>query len=332
MNEIMISVILPVYNGQRYLKSAIQSVLSQNGVQFELVIVDDASTDSSAEIIKSLAHDSNLRHWTNEVNHGLFYTMNKAVERCSYSLIKVWAQDDVMKPGCLKCFADVMVQSRDAGFYWCQSELIDESWELDSNMKSEVQRAEDGRGMVLWESWTLTKSIGHFFWCGNLHGNISLMAFHKSAFDLVGGFDEAMSYSGDIDFTARLLRTKTPVCIVSDLVWLRSHTGQLSRSSRHLFKELTETKSVFDFLLDGHSDLLSNSDLGRFCKRSYVHRSLPYFVSNSLLVMSELSLVQGLKMLWALNSGLGVIHSLWYWFSRRHLGKRGPRLHDLPLE
>ena len=325
----MISVILPVYNGQRYLRASILSVLEQRDVDFELIIVDDASTDSSPEIIDDLSHHPEIKSWSNEENRGLFHTLNKAVKLCSYSYIKVWAQDDVMKPDCLRSFVDVMAKTARAGFFWCQSEVVGESWEWEQDCLIPRSPVQEKEGLIFSERWSLAKSIGHFFWCGNLHGNISLLAFHKSAFELISGFDESFIYSGDIDFTARLLSTRTPVCIPLDLVWLRNHSGQLSRSSEHLMTEMLETKSVFSFLRESHTVLLSGTDLGRFCEKSYAYRSLPYFVSNSLLLVREWKLRQGLSMLWALNPGVGIINSIWFWAARRVMGYAGPELREL---
>src|SRR5271155_20695 len=68
-----VSICLPVYNGEHYLAEAIESALNQTFEDFELLIADDCSQDSSAEIIaRFAARDARIRHWRNPHNLGLF--------------------------------------------------------------------------------------------------------------------------------------------------------------------------------------------------------------------------------------------------------------------
>ena len=70
-----ISVLTTVYNGRKYLAEAIESVLNQTWVNFEFIIIDDASTDNSVEIIKSY-NDSRIRFFKNEIpSSGLFMSI-----------------------------------------------------------------------------------------------------------------------------------------------------------------------------------------------------------------------------------------------------------------
>lgn len=89
----ILSVILPVYNGQDYLVEAINSVLSQSFDDFELVIINDGSTDSSATIIEKL-DDSRIRFFQ-QTNKGLPATLNKAISLARGEYIARQDQDDV---------------------------------------------------------------------------------------------------------------------------------------------------------------------------------------------------------------------------------------------
>ena len=75
-----ISVIMSVYNGERYLGEAIESILNQTFADFEFLIVNDGSTDGSLEIIQSY-RDERIRVINNEQNIGLTKSLNKAIRQ-----------------------------------------------------------------------------------------------------------------------------------------------------------------------------------------------------------------------------------------------------------
>src|SRR5438046_2777243 len=95
-----ISVILPVYNGIKFVEDSVISVLQQNFRNFELLIVDDCSTDGSWEYLKTL-NDSRVTIFKNPKNCGLFYNLNFLIGKSRGNLIKLWSQDDIMYSHCL---------------------------------------------------------------------------------------------------------------------------------------------------------------------------------------------------------------------------------------
>ena len=93
-----ISVLLPVYNGERWLSQSIESVLSQTFADFELLIIDDGSTDSSLSIIRDFALlDSRVRYLEQE-NHGLVSTLNRGIQACNADWIARIDADDLWHP------------------------------------------------------------------------------------------------------------------------------------------------------------------------------------------------------------------------------------------
>src|SRR5579883_1951770 len=92
----LISVCLPVFNGEKFLLEAIGSVLEQTYSNFELVIIDDCSTDASVEIIESFARmDERIRFYRNTSRLGLFANYNECMLKADGEYIKPFAQDDV---------------------------------------------------------------------------------------------------------------------------------------------------------------------------------------------------------------------------------------------
>jgi len=99
---------MPVYNARQYLAEAIESVLQQTYTDWELIIVNDGSTDSSKAISNSFS-DKRIRYYENESNKGLIYTRNLLISKASGQYLSFLDSDDVALPARLErqvCFLD----------------------------------------------------------------------------------------------------------------------------------------------------------------------------------------------------------------------------------
>lgn len=92
-----VSVILPVYNAEKYLRDAVDSILAQTFRDFELIIINDGSTDGSRQIIDSY-NDDRIVKVDNDGNRGLIYTLNRGVELSKGIYIARMDSDDVSLP------------------------------------------------------------------------------------------------------------------------------------------------------------------------------------------------------------------------------------------
>lgn len=92
-----ITVLMPVYNAERFLREAINSILAQSFQPFEFIIIDDGSTDRSAEIIASY-RDPRIRFIRNHKNMGISATLNKGISLASCELIARMDADDISYP------------------------------------------------------------------------------------------------------------------------------------------------------------------------------------------------------------------------------------------
>lgn len=91
----LVSVIMPVYNAEKYLKRAVESILNQTYREFEFIIIDDASTDSTSKILKSFKRkDKRITLIRNKANLGVTKSLNEAVARaCGKYIIRMDADD-----------------------------------------------------------------------------------------------------------------------------------------------------------------------------------------------------------------------------------------------
>jgi len=93
-----VSVLLPVFNGDRFLAAAIESVLSQKFADLELVIIDDGSTDGTADVIDSYRGDARVRSFPLPKNVGLVASLNFGLKQCRGPLIARLDADDTCQP------------------------------------------------------------------------------------------------------------------------------------------------------------------------------------------------------------------------------------------
>lgn len=92
-----VSVLMPVFNAERYVKEAIDSILNQTFKDFELIVLNDASTDSSKEVVLSV-QDSRIRYIENEQNQGLSFSRNRLLSEAKGVYIAWLDADDVAYP------------------------------------------------------------------------------------------------------------------------------------------------------------------------------------------------------------------------------------------
>lgn len=125
MRQVEITVLMSVYNGQRYLRAAIDSILKQTLPDFEFLIIDDGSKDASVEIIKSYS-DPRIRLLTNEKNIGLAASLNRGIDASTSSYIARMDCDDISLPQRLEKQLTFLKHHRDIGICGSKIEVMGE--------------------------------------------------------------------------------------------------------------------------------------------------------------------------------------------------------------
>lgn len=232
-----ISVILPVYNGGKYLALSVNGVLDQLGANFELLVVDDCSTDGSREWLQSIRHD-HLSVFYNSKNEGLFFNLNFLASRARFGLIKLWAQDDVMLPGCLEGFINFHQRNSGLGYSYCMRDIVDE------NGVARTSDHVDNTPEII--SSQLHADLSYM--TGSLPGNIANVCMVREAFEQCGKFNGKMKISADFDMWVRLGLNYPTGFLKQKLVQIRDHGEQLSRSEHSYVLHVEEDLRVFTML------------------------------------------------------------------------------------
>lgn len=134
MQQPQISILMPVYNVAGYLRMTIDSILAQTFGDFELVIIDDGSTDETIEIIQSY-QDERIKFYRNECNLGLIATLNKGLQLCSAPLIARMDGDDIMMPLRLEKQFAAMQQDKGIAVLCSRVAFINTDGEVTSSWK-----------------------------------------------------------------------------------------------------------------------------------------------------------------------------------------------------
>lgn len=181
----LISVVSAVYDGERYLRESLQSVLSQEGVDLELVVVDDGSRDSTPEILaEHAARDSRIQVIRQE-NEGLTRALRKGCAAARGGLIARHDLDDLSLPGRLARQAAMLGARADLAFVSCWARVLGPEGEVlhdQMRPREESSRVRRGEGP-----------------CG--HGSVMM---RRDAYEKAGGYRPQFRFGQDWDLWWRL--------------------------------------------------------------------------------------------------------------------------------
>ena len=132
-----VSVILPAYNGARFLKEAVESIVKQTFQDWELIVVDDGSTDETPEIMSGY-HDSRIRYLKNNNNKGLVYSLNRAIDEATGVYIARMDADDISKPERLEKQVIFLNAHPGISVYDVRQQFIDDAGKPTGNLNSNI--------------------------------------------------------------------------------------------------------------------------------------------------------------------------------------------------
>lgn len=121
-----ISVIIPVFNAEKYLRYAIDSIICQSFTDWELIIINDGSTDLSEDIITSYA-DTRLQYYKNEQNIGLIATLNRGIDLCTGEYIARMDADDISEKDRFKIQVTFLEENKEYAMCGSYANIIDDS-------------------------------------------------------------------------------------------------------------------------------------------------------------------------------------------------------------
>lgn len=182
-----LSVVMSVFNGEPYLREAVDSVLNQTFEDFEFVIVDDCSTDTSVKTLESY-DDPRIVRLYNPVNLGLPRSLNRGLSICRGEIIARQDQDDVSMPSRFNDQLQHLARHPDIGVLGTQMEVMNERGDFLERYELPVSHA-----MIAWQLF-FGRSIAH-----------PTVMMRRTWIEKIGGYDASFPYIEDFELWTRLV-------------------------------------------------------------------------------------------------------------------------------
>lgn len=199
----LVSIVIPVFNGERFLREAVQSVLDQKYSPVEIIIVDDGSTDGTATVARSLGETVRYLHQTNQ---GPAAARNRGIEHAQGSLIAFADADDLWPSKKLELQLPYLIN--------------DPAIEIVMGRIQQVRLSKTVNGQTQAEEFDEPA----------FSVNLGSAVIRKSVFERVGLFDETMRYSEDVDWFMRAREAGAAIVTIDAVTLLyRQHEENMTR-------------------------------------------------------------------------------------------------------
>lgn len=226
----LVSICVPTYNGEKYLRECLNSVLAQTFSDFEVLIVDDQSSDNTFCIAQEYAEkDTRIRVMRNDKNLGLVGNWNQCVELASGEWIKFVFQDDLIAPACLEKM--LAASTHNSSIICCLSDLI-----IEEGTPKNIQEWFNNR-LTLEKLFPKLSQISAEDYCKavvdtpvsyNFVGEPTLVMLRRNVFHKFGTFNPHLVHVCDFEFWTRIAIHTGIIFVPEKLATFRTHGNAAS--------------------------------------------------------------------------------------------------------
>lgn len=231
------SVIIPLYNKEQFITNTLKSVLNQTFTDFEVIIVNDGSTDKSLEKIAEFT-DYRIQIYHQD-NQGVSTARNKGIELAKAEYIAFLDADDIWKDNHLQSFFDVINKYPEAGLYCNRYEIKISRKKV---LKTQFDFENEFEGYLT------------DFFKSSLINRVALtsaVCIPKHVYDKIGGFDEKITLGEDLEYWIRIA-VKYQVVIGKKVTVLYNYTKENKNISK--LSIIKHSPPTFDFFLNYEKD------------------------------------------------------------------------------
>ncbi len=265
----LVSVLMPVFNGERYLAQSIRSVLEQDYSNFECIIIDDASTDATPVILQGFAGDERVRVIRNEQNLGAYPSLNRAAGLARGTLLAIQDADDLSRPRRLSRQVQAFQNDPQLLLTGCWFDEIDEA---DRVVR---QRRPPAGYPSLYLLLTLFNCLGH-----------SAVMMRREVFQQLGGYDVSRRHVRDFELWYRFSRQGKIQNIPEPLLCWRRHSASATGA-----RGAEQRRNADELFLMKYDALGGCAATRQLCARAVAGERLSFV--DSLRALGSLS-----RMLW----------------------------------
>jgi len=250
-----VTVIIPNYNHSKFLTKRIDSVLNQTYQNFEVILLDDKSTDDSLSIIKRYEnHPKVAKVIINTDNSkSTFKQWNKGINEATGELIWIAESDDVADPDFLKTTVEKINENRNIGIVYTQSLGMDENDKIYGDCKSWTADLDDTK----WDNDFFengNSACSKYLIVKNIIPNASAVLFRKTVYLKAGSAPEDMKFCGDWLIWVRMLTISDLYYVSKSLNCFRFHsnTSREIQSVEKIKNKTNEDLKVIAYILKNH--------------------------------------------------------------------------------
>ena len=250
-----VTVIIIIYNSEKYLEKSIKSVLNQSYSNIELILYDNCSTDKSSSIIENI-HDRRIKYFKSQMHTNLSKARENALKKSSTEWIAFLDSDDYWHPKKLEKQVEVIKsRSNDIG-------LVYTDYLIDNN----------------------TKITNSNFQCDDLDFSKLLLSnpivfssiiFSKLAIKSEVKFDPILKYAEDYDLLLKISKNKKIIFVNEKLTYYRVHKENLS--IKYELRALSEIRYILRKYADHELSFLSQKKLNNNIKKIYLKKFIKFF-------------------------------------------------------
>lgn len=187
-----VSVVVPCYNYGHYLPEAVGSALRQSGVTVEVIVVDDASTDGSADVARRLEReDERVRALVHRANRGHIATYNDGLAEATGDYIVLLSADDLLAPGSLQRSTQLLREHPSVGMVYGYAPPFS------------VRPPQQPRARTRFAVWAGEEWLARLCARGSNMVTNPEVILRRDVMDRLGGYDPAMPHSADMDLWMR---------------------------------------------------------------------------------------------------------------------------------
>ena len=259
-----VSVLLSNYNGDKHLDESISSVLSQTYKDFEFIIVDDASTDSSRKVIENY-HDKRIKKYYAEKNRNIAYSLNLALSMASGEYIARIDSDDVWELNKLEIQVQYMENHSECGACFTKVNIIDEYSNIANDMYDEYFQLFNSAENKSQREW-----LRFFFYQGNCLCHPSVV-IRRNVLEHVGGYYHlAYVPAEDYELWARIVM-KYPIHILEEKLVRYRWEETVNKISGKTDGRIYAFPNIMMLTRKRIMENIDNEDLVRYFKEDFIN-------------------------------------------------------------
>ncbi len=236
-NKPKVSICIPTFNSENYLCQAMESALRQKGQDFEIVVVDNCSTDHTATLIEDFQKrsDQNIHFYKNDRNIGFVGNLNKCLEYAQGEYIKFLCSDDLLLPECIEYMASILDSHQSVSLVCCGRIILNEHGE-----KLGLNKYLSEETITRGSSATSRCLVGR-----NYIGEPTAVMFRKGDINH-HRFREDLPQLTDLEMWFQLLEKGDLLSIGKPLCAIRLHSGQMTHNNIKSGKLIDDNLKLFE--------------------------------------------------------------------------------------